>query len=627
MSVIKGKSLGEAKKESINELFWNAVQRYPEVVAICYRQGESWENPLQLTYRELGERVKTLAQGLLSLGIKKGDKVSLLSETRYEWVQADFAILTAGGVTVTIYPTLLSATIQFIIDNSDSKIVIVENQEQLGKVLSVRKQLPQLEHIIVMEIIKNPPAGVYTLPEVMAKGRQYASKNPQIYEKTWRSVTPEDLSSIVYTSGTTGLPKGAMLSHWNWRFNVYAAIQLISFLPAEKLLAFLPLAHVYMRLVYFAAVNAGATSYFSRPDQLSQDLPAIRPIAFVSVPRLFERVYDRLTSQVESGSVLQKKIFYWADTIAKQVGEIRASWQEPSLGLKLKHRLADKLVFSKIRQKMGVNNLKWTCSAGSSLRKDLAYFFNGMGITIIEGYGMTEVAAPSNLNPAGRFKIGSVGPPLPGTRQKLAADGEILIKGDNVMQGYYKLPEESQQSFTEDDWLKTGDIGEFDSDGYLFFKERKKHILVLSTGKNVAPLPLEEKLKKSRWIEEAVLIGDDKRFISALIQPAYQPLLEFAQQKNIAFDQKLTKLTTMPTGEEGIIGVDRKLLENKAISELFEKIVDEANTDVDPYEQVKRFRLIDEAVTMEKGELTPTFKIKKKIVYEKYSYLIDEIYS
>lgn len=625
MSVIQGRDLGEVKRETINELFWATVERYPEVLAAHFRSGDDFS---ELTYRELGQQVKDLGQGLLALGLKKGDKVSLLAETRYEWVVADFAILTAAGVTVTVYPTLSARTVQFIVDNSDSEIIIVENQAQLNKVISVWDQLPALKQIIVIEALESKPQdNILTLQEAMELGRRFEAEHPAVYETAWRSVEPAALSSIVYTSGTTGLPKGAMLSHWNWRFNVYAVVDLVDFQPGDTLLAFLPLAHVYMRLVYFAAVFAAATTHFSYPDTLAQDLPLVRPHCFVSVPRLFERVYNRLLEQMGSGPVLRKKIFFWAAAVAREMGETLSLWREPGPGLKMKRRIADKLVYSKIRDRMGVDRLKWTCSAGSSLRKDLAFFFNGMGITIIEGYGMTEVAAPSNLNPVGRFKPGTVGPPLAGVMQKIAEDGEILIKGDNVMMGYYKLPEETQEHFTEDGWLKTGDIGEFDQDGYLTFKERKKHILVLSTGKNVAPLPIEEALKRSRWVDEAVVIGDNEKFVSALIQPNYQSLLDLAQEQGLKYDQSKTEMLETATGEKIPVHVDQSLLQNEKVLELFRKVVERANRSFDSHEQVKKFQLLGEALTLEKDELTPTLKVKKDVIQKKYEKLIEEIYA
>jgi len=344
MKVVEGRDLGAVKRETINELFWGTINNYPDIVAVRYRAGEDFAG---ITYREMGEKVKNLALALISLGIKKEDKVSLLSETRPEWVVADFAILTAAGVTVTVYPTLSERTIQYIVDNSDSKIIIVEDREQLEKVLSVRAKLPKLTHIIIIDNQgQEEGENIIAFEDAYEIGRRFGAENPEIYEKTWKSVAPEDLSSIVYTSGTTGLPKCAMLSHWNWRFNVYAVVDLVEFEPGDSLLAFLPLAHVYMRLVYFAATYAAATTYFSKPDTLAQDLPLIRPHCFVSVPRLFERVHNRLLETIHSSPALRRRIFRWAEAAAIEMGQTQSRWEKPSAGLKFRHRLADKLVFS-----------------------------------------------------------------------------------------------------------------------------------------------------------------------------------------------------------------------------------------------------------------------------------------
>jgi long-chain acyl-CoA synthetase len=629
VKVVKGKELGDVKKITVNELFWNTVEKYPEIVAVYHREGSNFA---AITYRKAGERVKALSQGLLSLGLAKGDKVSLLSETRHEWTQTDVAILTAGGVTVTIFPTLSPKTVQYIVNHSDSKMIFVENQEQLEKVLSVWDELPRLKHVIIFEPpTTKPRANIHTLLEVMEMGAQFERSNPNRYEEVWRSVKPEDLSSLVYTSGTTGPPKGVMLSHWNWVFCAISSAQLIELAPGEVALGFLPLAHVYTRVACFGAFKSATTVYLSSPKTLAEDLPRVRPITFISVPRLYERFYDRILERLESITPafrrkIRKKIFFWAAGVAREMGEVRSHWQKPSLKLKLKHRLASP-VYYKIRRTAGMDRLRWTVSGGAALRKELAYFFSGIGITILEGYGMTENTGPATLNPFGRSKPGTIGIPVPGVMIKIAEDGEILIKGDNLMQGYYKNPEATKEAFTEDGWLKTGDIGFFDEDNYLVFKERKKHLLVLSTGKNVAPLPIEEELKKSRWIEEAVVIGDDEKFIAALIQPSYSALLEFAREKNIKFNEKLTKFGLNPAGEEVPIQVDEKLIQNSLIIETFQKVVDEANLAFDDYEQVKKFRLIKNAVSIEGGELTPTLKIKRSAIREKYKGLIREIYA
>ncbi len=622
-TIVKGKPLVDVTKESLNKMFWDAVEKYSDLTAVIEPTEQGFE---RMTYREFGEDVKNMSQGLMSLGVNKGDKVSLLADTRYEWVLADFAILTAGGATATIYPTLNSSSAKYIIENSDSEIVIVENLEQLEKILEVKDELPLLKYIVTLDATGKEQDDILHLEEVKRRGKEFEKENPGKYEERWKSVEPDDLCSLVYTSGTTGVPKGTMISHWNFRFNVSSVTQLVNFEPGYIGLNFLPLAHVYMRLVYFAAVYAGANSCFSNPQQLAEDLPRVKPDVFVSVPRLFERVYDRIIDQMEEGSPVRKKLFYWASDVAREVGRHHGEGKRIPRKLERRRKLADKLVFKRIRNRMGVDNLKWTCSSGSALSKNLAYFFSGIGILIIEGYGMTEVSAPSNLNPTHRIKPGTVGPPLPGTMQMIADDGEILIKGDNVMHGYYKLPEETKEAFTEDGWLKTGDIGYFDEDDYLVFKERKKHILVLSTGKNVAPLPFEEELKKDRLIDDAVVIGDNQKFISALIQPSYDYLVDFAKKHGISYDEKQTEFTEGQSGDKIICKIDPKLLEHEKVYELYQQIIDKINQNYNNFEQVKRFKLIPEALSVEKGELTPTLKVKRNVVMNKYEDLINSMY-
>lgn len=621
--VIKGDKLETVERETLNDMLWKSIEKHANIDAVKLRSGNGFKS---LSYREFGEDIRNLSQGLISLGIEKGDKVSILADTRYEWGLADFAIHTAGGVCVTIYPTLTAGKAKYIIENSDSKIVFVENQEQLDKIVQVYDELPDLQYIITIENTTKPLENVIVLEEAMELGKKFDKDNPGRYEEIWKSVKPDDLSSIVYTSGTTGLPKGAMISHWNWRFNITSVVSVVTFKAGLSLLAFLPLAHVYMRIVYFAAVYAGGTTYFSNPQQLADDLPKIRPDVFVSVPRLFERVNDRIVDQMNEGPGYKKKLFHWSAEVARQAGYFKSLGKPLPFKLQLKQKLADKLVYSKIREKMGVDKLKWTVSAGSALSKELAYFYSGLGILIIEGYGMTESSAPSNLNPVHLIKPGTVGPPLPGTMQKLADDGEILIKGDHVMQGYYKLPEETKASFTEDGWLKTGDIGMFDKDGYLTFKERKKHILVLSTGKNIAPLPMEEGLKKSRLVDDAVVLGDDRKFICALIQPAYDYIAEYAEKNNIDYNKKFTTYAEGTSGDQVIVKVDPALLENERIMSLYQEIVDEVNKGFENFEQIKRFRLLPDALSMEKGELTPTFKVKRNVVAENYEGFISGMY-
>ncbi len=622
--IVKSQELEIFKRSTLGDVLYTAVRVEPEVVAISYREPGT-ENFVSLTYLDFGREVKALAMGLLHLGIQKGDKISILAETRYEWPLADFAILTTGGVTVTIYPTLSPSSVEYIINDSDSQMLFVEDQEQLDKVMEVSDKISHLKYIITMEKTDKPWSNIYTVQEIQEMGRNN-NYDPIKYDEVQQSIHPDDLCSIVYSSGTTGQPKGVMLSHWNFVSNLFAMREVVQYSSGDDMLVFLPFAHVYMRVVYFAALAGRQTCYFSRPDRLAEDLPVVRPAVMTAVPRLWERVYDRMIQRVESSRITRRLIFYWAARIAREMGQCRSKKIEPPPRLKRKHRLAERIVYKRLRAMAGLDRLKTCVSAGSALPKDLAYFYNGIGFPLLEGYGLTETAAPANINPSHDFRPGSIGPPLPGVEQKIAEDGEILIRGHNVMMGYYKLPEETKESFTEDGWLKTGDIGEFDEEGYLYFKERKKHLLVLSTGKNVAPLPIEDKLKESPWVEEAVVIGDDKKYVSALIQPQFSKLLDFARTNAINFDENLTEYAPDQAGEEVPVKVDPALLAHEKVQEIFRQAVDEANRFFNDFEKVKKFQLLDNAISQERGELTPTLKIKRNIMASNYGELIDTLY-
>ncbi len=627
MTIVKSEDLGDVKKETINDLVWNSIKVNPQITAFSYRN----EGVLhEITYSQFGEKIQSFGLGLKYLGLQKGDRVSLLADTRYEWVLADYAIMGSGGVTVTIYPTLFTQSVQHIVEDSGSKIIILENQEQLEKVMHFWDSSSPLQYVIIMEPYSHMPQAVHSLDEIMERGNEFGQKHPNLFKKSMEAVEPDDLCTLVYSSGTTGLPKGVMLSHWNWRFNIYSMFtqsNMLQYKPGDALLAFLPLAHVYMRIVQFIGTHTGATTYFSTPAELSQNLPHIRPAGFGAVPRLWERIYERIHEEVKNSRVTRRIIFYWAADIAKEMGEARGNGKIPSQGLKLKHSLANRLVFSRIRKATGLDRVQLTVSAGSALSRELAHFFNGLEINIVEGYGLTETAGPSNVNYPHRPKPGTVGPPLPGTLQKIAEDGEVLIKGDNVMQGYFNLPAETKEAFTSDGWFKTGDTGFFDEDNFLVFKERKKHLLVLSTGKNVAPQPIEDKLQESEWIEEAVVIGNDKKFVSALIQPNYKELLEFARQNNIEFNQEVTVYGQDQAGEEVPIYVDPSLLKNDKIRQLIQEEVDKANGHFNDFEQVKKFYLIENAISQDRGELTPTLKVKRNIILQNYASGVEEMYS
>jgi len=598
--IVKGRELEVERRETLNEMFWSTVAAHSDIPAIGY-----WGNGelKYISYREFGEKVKELAKFLISLGIKKSDRVAIYADTRYEWEIADFAVLTAGGIVVTVHSVLNRQQVEYILNDSESRIVFTEKK--------YADNLPEDVDVFLLEEINQFSGGDVTDEE---------------YEERWRSVEPEDVASIVYTSGTTGEPKGAMLTHWNWRFNALSVMSITPFYPGEPYICYLPLSHVYQRLVFFAGISRAATAVFCTPQQFLETSRTIKPVGLVVVPRILERVNAGIVERVEKSSSFAKKLFYWSRNVAVECGKRMSRGENYGFWLSFKRFLADKLVYSKIRGNLGLQRIRFVCSAAAELQKELAYMFNGMGIPVTEGYGLTETAAPSNLNPVGRFKPGTVGPPIPGVEEAIAEDGEILIRGDNVMKGYWRKDAETREAFTEDGWLRTGDLGEFDEDGYLIFLGRKKHIIVLDTGKNVSPIPIEEELLKNSLVSEAVIIGDGKPYITALIVPNFKMLISIAEERGIVYDRTKTKTARGISGEEEVVAVDDKLLENPEILKIYTKIVEDVNGKFAIHERIKKFRLLPEAFTIEKGEITPTMKKRIHVILKRYEKLIEEMY-
>ncbi|MBO8179776.1 MAG: long-chain fatty acid--CoA ligase [Archaeoglobus sp.] len=596
----KGEELKVERKETLNKMFWSVIADHSDVPAIGYWSDGELK---YISYREFGGRVGKLAKFLISYGLRKGDRVAIYADTRYEWEIADLAILTAGGIVVTVHSVLNRQQVEYILRDSESKLVFTEKK--------YADNLPE-------------DVEVFFLDEISKLSREEAADEE--YEERWRSIKPDDVASIVYTSGTTGEPKGAMLTHWNWRFNALSVMSITPFYPGEPHICYLPLSHVYQRLVFFAGISRAATAVFCTPQQFLETSRAVKPVGLVVVPRILERVNAGIIERVEKSSKLAKKLFYWSRNVAIEYGRMMSRGEGYGLWLSLKSFLADKLVYSKIRENLGFQRVRFICSSAAELQKELAYMFNGMGIPVIEGYGMTETAAPSNLNPVGRFKPGTVGPPIPGVEEAIAEDGEILVKGENVMKGYWKKDDETKKAFTPDGWLKTGDLGEFDEDGYLIFLGRKKHIIVLDTGKNVSPIPIEEELLKNPLISDAVIIGDRKPYITALIVPNFEMLINIAEEGKIDYDRTKTSTVRGISGEEEVVAVDEKLVENPEILKIYGRIVEEVNSKFAAHERIKKFKLLPEAFTIEKGEVTPTMKKRRHVILKRYEKFIEEMY-
>ncbi len=601
MKIVKGQHLEVERRESLNEMFWRTVGKHPEIPAVGYWKDGKLE---YLTYRNFGERVKKLAKALMILGVDRGERVAIYADTRYEWVIADLASLTAGGIVVTVHSVLNRKQVEYILNDSGSKFVFTEEK-----------------------YADNVPKGleVFLIDELESLEKEGESVVDEEYEKRWKSVDADDVASIVYTSGTTGEPKGAMLTHWNWRFNTISVMTTTPFYPSEPHVCYLPLSHVYQRVVFFAGISKAATAVFCKPIELIETLRVVKPVGLIVVPRILERMNSGLLERIENSSFLTKKIFYWSRKVAIECGKKMSRNENFGILLSLKRFFADKILFSKIRKELGLEGVRFVCSSAAELQRDLAFMLNGMGIPVIEGYGMTETAGPANLNPVGRFKPGTVGPPVPGIKEAISEDGEILVRGDNVMKGYWNKPLETEKSF-RDGWLLTGDLGMFDDDGYLIFMGRKKHILVLSTGRNVSPTPIEDELLKTSYISDAVIVGDGKPYVAALIVPNFRMLIDFAKKHSITFDESKTVIERTISGEEEVLEVDKSLVDNPIVVEFYGEIVKKVNKALSSHERIRKFKLLPRAFSIERGEITPTLKKRRHVILKHYEKYLKEIY-
>ncbi|HSD62369.1 MAG TPA: long-chain fatty acid--CoA ligase [Ignavibacteriaceae bacterium] len=563
-----------------------------------------------ISYNQLKEETDNLACGLQALGIKKEDKVAIISENRPEWVFSDMAILAIGAVDVPMYPSLTASSIEYILNNSESKGVVVSNKLHLNKILKYRSSLRHLQFIIILNEKDMIPdeKSLYSFKDVQEMGKIYKHSHPNFLKECIRNVNENDLCTIIYTSGTTGEPKGVMLSHKNILSNVKSALETFPISKDDIFLSFLPLCHIFERMAgyYTAFSSGGMICYAESIETVAQNFLEVKPTIITSVPRLFERMYSKIIKNVESQSALKQKIFYRSMEIGKKAAAARKNGKL-NPWLTAQHHLADKLVFSKLREKTG-GRLRFLISGGAPLSPELGEFFEAVGLKIIEGYGLTESSPVIAANMVDDYKYGTVGKVFPGVEIKIASDGEILAKGPNIMLGYYKNKKETDDVI-KDGWLHTGDIGEFDSQGYLRITDRKKHLFKTTAGKYIAPAPIENLFLSSKFIDQFVLIGDRRMYLSALIVPDFEALKEYADSHKIPYS----------TTEE--------LAENKLIRKLIEDELSKIQRNLANYERVRKFTLLEKPFTLETGEITPSLKIKRKVVEQLYRDKIEKMYS
>jgi long-chain acyl-CoA synthetase len=596
--------------DTLARMFWERVERSGDRPAQQFKHGAGWTT---ITWREVGETVRELALGLLALGRAKGDSVALLSSSRAEWVQADFAIFTAGCVTVPVYPSYPPDLIAYIVNDSGARTIIVEDPAQLAKVLQAQAKTPNLEHIIVISDYDapQPPKMVMTWESLRRLGRENAGSGAlgSTLAERVASTRPTDLATIVYTSGTTGPPKGVMQTHGNHIAAVTASRQATPVEEGWVHLLFLPLAHSFARLESFLGVAHGLTTAFAENlDKVGENLRETRPHFICSVPRVFEKVYGRILAGVEAGSPAKKKIFNWAVSVGRDVSRHQQRGQPVPTTLELKRKIAHKLVFSKLHAALG-GRLRWAVSGGAPLSRDIAEFFHAAGILLLEGYGLTETCPVLTFNRPDRYKFGSVGQTLPGVQVQIAADGEILARGPNIATlGYFKQPEATHEVFGADGWFHTGDIGTIDGDGFLFITDRKKDLIVTAGGMNIAPQNIENLLKADPFISQVMVYGDRRPYPVALITVNSDELSKFAREQGIL------------TSEAAAIVKHPKVVERVG------RTVEEKNTQLQSYARIKRFTVLPTDFTLDGGELTPTLKVKRKVVSQKYQDAIEELY-
>ncbi len=602
---------------TINELFNQAMRKRVNQVVMRHKRDRRWHD---IMGAQLDERVRNLALALHRLGVRAGDRVALLAESSPEWSITDYAILANGAINAPIYPTQAVDQVEYILRNSGARILFISNAKQLRRIQPAldsfkSKERPRL--ILFEESKEEKPkeekkgAAVTTLADLEKVGREERLLNPQLYERLSAQSQPDDLATIIYTSGTTGEPKGVMLTHRNLVSNALVSGEIFDLRPDDSALSFLPLSHVFERTVLYIYMSFGVLINFARGvETVAEDIKEVRPTVVTAVPRLFEKIYATINKRVADQPPMKQKIFHRAVEVGREVALLRDRGQRVPVRLALELKVLDKLVFTKWRAAIG-GRVRFFVSGGAALPPELAYIFAGAGITILQGYGLTETSPVVSFNRPEANRIGTIGQAIPGVKVRVAEDGELLVQGDNVMQGYYQMAEETErvlQRHEDGVWFHTGDIGAIDADGYIRITDRKKDLIKTSIGKYIAPQQIENLIRAIPMVEQAIVIGNARKFASALIVPSFDALRSYAKS----------------------IGVEARdnteLARHPRIVEYFKKKVDEVTRGLAPHEKIKKIALLDQEFSIESGELTPTLKVRRKFVEDKHRAVIDALY-
>jgi long-chain acyl-CoA synthetase len=591
---------------NLNELFFDAVDRFSSKrAAFQYKADGTWHD---VTHQELLQRVRQTALGLLELGVRAGDRVGILSGNRPEWAIADYACLTVRCVDVPVYPTLPARQAAYILRDSGAVALFVSDPSQYRKIEETRAEIPSLQHVILFDGTAQG-AGVRTLQELQALGAAAESRHRR-YQEEALEARPDDLVTLIYTSGTTGDPKGVMLTHGNFVSNVLSALQVLHIGPEDSALSLLPLSHSFERMAgHYTMFHAGVTvAYAESLDTVAANMLEVKPTVTLAVPRLYEKIYARVLENALSGSGLKRRIFFWAKRNAETWADLVLAGRPVPGGLAFKKRLADRLVFSKLRARTG-GRIRFFVSGGAPLSADIAKFFYAAGMPILEGYGLSETSPVISISPYEAPRMGAVGKPIPGVEVKIAEDGEILCRGPNVMKGYFNKPEATREAIDAAGWFHTGDIGELDADGYLRITDRKKDIIVTAGGKNIAPQPIENAVKTNKFVLNAVMIGDKRKFPLMLVVPNPDAVTAWARERGLPADDYPGLLAHPDVAAK----VEREIMGNLR--------------DLASYETPKKFVLLKDDFTIESGELTPTLKVKRRVVEKKYAGEIEAAYA
>ncbi|MFJ4513037.1 AMP-dependent synthetase/ligase [Streptomyces sp. NPDC088816] len=614
-------TLIENRPPSVAALFLERVAATPDAEAYRYpvpaASGAGPDEWRSLSWAQSAERVYAIAAGLIELGVRPEERVALASSTRVEWVLADLGIMCAGAATTTVYPQTNAGESAFILSDSQSRVLIAENAEQVAKAEEKRAELPELHHVVVID-----PEGVETgdrvigLAELERRGAAYLEEHPELIKERVGAITKDRLATLIYTSGTTGRPKGVRLPHDNWSYmaKAIAATGLVAADDVQYL--WLPLAHVFGKVLTSGQIEVGHVSAVDgRVDRIIENLPVVRPTYMAAVPRIFEKVYNGVAAKARAGGPAKYRIFQWAAEVAREYAKVtqdnfkRTGTRSAPFGLAAKHRAADALVYAKIREAFG-GRLRACVSGSAALAPEIGYFFAGAGIHILEGYGLTETSAASFVNPGEAYRTGTVGKPLPGTEVRIADDGEILLRGPGVMEGYHKLPQQTAEVLEADGWFHTGDIGELSPDGYLRITDRKKDLIKTSGGKYIAPAEVEGRFKAvCPYVSNILVHGADRNFCTALIALDESAILEWAKENGLE-GRPYAEVVAAPRTVEMVDGYVRQL-----------------NEGLQRWQTIKKFRLLPRDLDVEHGEITPSLKLKRPVVEREYKHLIDEMYA